>query len=252
MTYIKTTNFILEIAKGNVTKHGIITKFGHNSDVDTGTLPEDIWGQGGLFVAPTAARIHNIVSASTNDTSAGTGARTVLVYGINGSYDRVTETITMNGTSNVATVNSYLHIHLMQVITVGSGGVNAGVITATAQTDATVTCHMDASEGQSSSAIYLVPTGYKAYIQRIRARMNNSTANSSATIGVFTKPFEKSLQLKTKIGINNSGSSFVELDYTDSAPFIIPAKCFIRMIVTGVTNNNTEIQGEYDLILIQD
>lgn len=252
MTYLKTTNFVLELAKGNVPKHSLITKFGHNSDVDTGSVPEDIWGQGGTYVAPTTARVHQLVSTNVNDTSAGTGARTVLVYGIDGSYNRVTETVTMNGTSTVDTVNSYLHIHLMQVITVGSGNVNAGVITATAKVDATVTCQLDTGEGQSSSSIYLVPTGYKAYVQRIRARMNNSTANSSATIGVFTKPFNNSLQLKTKIGINNSGSSFVELDYTDSAPFIVPAKCWIRMIVTGVTNNNTEIQGEYDLILIQD
>lgn len=33
MSYLKTTNFSLEVAKGNVTKHSLITKFGYNGDV---------------------------------------------------------------------------------------------------------------------------------------------------------------------------------------------------------------------------
>lgn len=251
MSYIKTTNFSLEVAKGNVSKHSLITKFGHNPTVNTGTTPEDIWNYGGAYVAPTTARVHAIVSDSANDTSAGTGARTVLIIGINDSYARTTETVTMNGTTPVNTVNSYLHIHLMQVQAVGSGGVNAGNITATAATDATVTCSIDATHGQSESAVYLVPSGYTAYIMRVRARMNNSTANSAAVVGLYTIPFGISLQLKTQIAVNNTGSSFVELDYTSSAPFIVPEKSWIKLRCTSVTNNNTEIQGEYDLILVQ-
>lgn len=251
MAYLQYRDFVLEVAKGNIPKHGVITKFGYNTDVDTGAS-EDVWNQGGLYVAPTTARVHDIASTSVSDTSAGTGARTVLIYGINGSYNRVTETVTMNGGSNVATANSYLHIHLIQVQTVGSGGVNAGKITATAQTDATVTCSIEIGEGQSASTIYLVPTGYTAYIMRTRARMNNATASSSAKVGLYTIPFGLSLQLKTFMGINNSGSSFVELDYTGSSPFIVTEKSWIKMRCISVSNNNTEIEAEYDLILVQD
>lgn len=250
MTYIGTKNYSLEIAKGNVSGSSLITKFGHNVDIDTGAA-EDIWNQGGLYVAPTTARVHNITSTSVNDTSAGTGMRTVLIRGVNGSYVATSETITMNGTSNVATVNSYLHIHLMQSQTAGTSGVNEGTITATAQTDATVTCSMVIGQGQSESAIYLVPTGYTAYIMKLRARMNNSTANSAATVNLYTIPFGLSLQLKTSIGLNNTGSSFVELDYSNSAPFIVPEKSFIKIRCESVTNNNTDVQGEYDLILVQ-
>jgi hypothetical protein len=250
MSYFGPKDFVLEIAKGNVPKHGIITKFGYNADVDTGGA-EDLWGNNGLYVPPTAARIHDIVSTSTSDASGLTGARTILIRGINGSYAKTSETITMNGTTPVATVNSYLHIHLIQVQTVGTALVNVGVITATAQTNATVTCSVRAGYGQSESSVYLVPDGYKGYIMRCRARMNNSTANSSATVGLFTRQFGLGLQLKTQIGINNSGSSFVENDYTGSAPFIIPAKSFVFLRCVSVSNNNTEIEGEYDLIEVQ-
>lgn len=252
MAFLQLRNFVLEIAKGNIPKHSLITKFGHNDDIDTGTTPEDIWNYGGAFVAPTTARVHALVSTSVNDTSAGTGARTVFIRGVNGSYAATTETVTLNGTTPVNTVNSYLHIHLMQVDSSGTGNVNAGEITATAATDATVTCLINTSQGQSESAIYLVPLGYTAYIMRVRARMNCATASSAAEVALYTFPFGKSWQLKTKVGINNSGSSFVELDYTDSAPFIVPEKSWIKLRCESVTNNNTQVDGEYDIILVQD
>lgn len=251
MAYLHYRDFALEVAKGNIPKHGLITKFGHNADIDTG-VDEDVWNQGGTYVAPTVARVHDIVSNAAADTAAGTGARTVLIYGINGSYARTTETVTLNGAVNVPTVNSYLHIHLMQVTSSGTGGVNAGKITATAQTDATVTCSIDAGNGQSESTIYLVPTGYKAYVMRLRSRMNNSTANSAITVALYTYPFGMAWQLKTKMGINNSGTSFAQLDYTGSSPFIVPEKTWIKLRATGATNNNTTVDGEYDLILVQD
>jgi len=130
MSYFQSRNFSLEIAKGNVPKHSLITKFGLNDDVDTGSFPEDLWGVSGVYVQPTAARVHAFVSTSASDTM------TIFIRGINGSYGIQTETITMNGTTPVNTVNSYVHIHLIQ--NTGSAN-NIGVITATAATDGTVT-----------------------------------------------------------------------------------------------------------------
>lgn len=244
-------NYFFEISRGNVSGASTITKFGLNDDVDA-ISAEDIWGTGGVYVAPTAARIHNIASSSASDTAAGTGARTVLLRGIDGSYNAVSETVTLNGVSNVATVNSYFHIHLMQVITGGSGGANAGDITAIAQTDATETCRIPIGLNQSVSSIYMVPVGYKGYIMKCRARMTNGTANSGAIVQLLNKPFGGVFQLKTQMGLNNAGTSFVCLDYTNSTPFIVQAKSLTKLKCSQVTNNNTSVEGEYDLILIQD
>jgi trimeric autotransporter adhesin len=71
----------------------------------------------------------NLVSSSANDTAAGTGARTVKVYGYNGNGDGINETITMAGTSlSSASSNTYYGIWKLEVITVGSGNKNAGYI----------------------------------------------------------------------------------------------------------------------------
>jgi len=243
MAYLKTQNFALEVAKGNVPKHSPITKFGLNDDVDTASTPEDLWGVSGVYVQPTTARVHNFVSTSASDTM------TIFIRGINGSYGIQTETITMNGTTNVPTANSYVHIHLIQ--NTGAAN-NVGVITATAVTDATVTINMAIGANQSVSSIYMVPLGYKAYVMEFRARMGNATANSNATVQLLNKPFGGVFQLKTQIGLNNAGTSFVSLDYSNSAPFILQAKSLTKISCTSVSNNNTTIEGEYDLILVQD
>jgi hypothetical protein len=245
-------DFYLEISKGNVIGSMTITKFGLNSDVDTGTIPEDVWDVGGVNVQPTVARVHNINSTSASDTSAGIGARTILIRGIDDSFNAVSETIILNGTSNVSTVNSYVHIHLMQVLTGGSTGANAGNILATAQVDGTVTCQISIGINQSASSLYMIPVGYKGYLIKCRARMGNSTANSESTVGLYNKPFGGVFQLKTQMGLNNSGNSHVLLDYSHSAPFILQGKSMTKLMCTNVSNNNTNITGEYDLILIAD
>lgn len=246
------SNWALETARGNISGTSLITKYGYNADVDLGTLPEDVWSQGGVYVPPTTARLHNLASSSANDTSAGTGARTVLIRGIDGSYNAVSETIILNGVSNVSTVNSYVHIHLMQVQTAGSGGANAGILTLTAVTDATVTISMIAGDNQSSSSIYMIPVGYKGYIMKIRARTSIGTASNTADIALKVMPFGGVFQLKTVLSVTSTGSSNVENDYTNSTPFIVQAKSMVKMQVLSVSSNNTPVSGEYDLILVQD
>jgi hypothetical protein len=58
MSYISNKDFLIEVAKGNVAGHAIVNKFGRNPDVDTGTDPEDVWTQGGVWAAPTNDGAH--------------------------------------------------------------------------------------------------------------------------------------------------------------------------------------------------
>lgn len=73
----------------------------------------------------------SISSSSANDSSAGTGARTVMIT----YYDQTGagpyyETITMNGTTAVNTVATDIcFVEKMEMVTVGTGGTNAGTIT---------------------------------------------------------------------------------------------------------------------------
>lgn len=250
MAYLRDLDVYLEIVRNAkyAGKDAYDYSFwGVNPDIDTGSVPEDVWKQGGVFVPPTTYRVHNLASSAAADTSAGTGARTVLVTGVT-SNGIESETVTMNGASNVATVKSYSDLW-MEVATVGSGGVNAGNITATAQTDSTITATILASNGNiTKKAIRLVPPGYKAYVFNFSAGMYQATASSYAD--VYLKVSESGVWHDVAYhSLSNSGSSFEESWF--KLPIEYSAGTWIKAQCTYVSNSNTLIQARSNILLIE-
>lgn len=66
------TDFMLEVAAGNVPGNKSVNKFGRSTNVDN-DVATDIWDRANathdqdIWIAPTQARIHNIASTSAND-----------------------------------------------------------------------------------------------------------------------------------------------------------------------------------------
>lgn len=159
-----------------------VNTFGRRTTVNTSHGIVDVWkGATGTWVPPTQARKHNIASASANDTAAGTGARTVKVRGLKTWADaESSEVVTMNGTSNVETANAYVMINGLEVLTAGSSKTNAGAITATAQTDSTVTAIIAAGSGadeenEATAAILGIPSTQDFYLLSFWASLTGST-----------------------------------------------------------------------------
>lgn len=156
---------VLSAIDAAVTTSTRVFKFGRALDCDS-AIPTDVWdGADGvtstdIWVPPTAARIHNIVSTAAADADpAGTGLRTLRVSGLTSwAASEVSEDVVMNGVGPVATVNAYVVIHRMRGLTFGSGQTNAGIITATAAADATITAAIQAGQSQTQMAIYAVPS----------------------------------------------------------------------------------------------
>lgn len=181
-------DFWLEVAKGNVAGHFPVNKYGGNTEIATGTTA-DIWSRGAvggtlIWVAPTAARTHTIASTDANDTTGGTGARTVQVYGLTDWNTHETSEIVTMDTATPPTTGAFVIIHRMRVLTTGSGSLrNIGLITATATTDGTVTAEIPIGEGQTLMAIYGVPSTETLYLNDISAEMGK-TAGGTATASV--------------------------------------------------------------------
>jgi len=85
-----------------------INTFGFNPDVDTSSLPEDLWRASAVYVFPPSAAVLRLVSDSANDTLAGTGARTAEILGLDANYMLQSETVNMAGLTQVLTTNLYL------------------------------------------------------------------------------------------------------------------------------------------------
>jgi hypothetical protein len=226
-----------------------VNKFGRNPDIDA-AAEEDVWGGGGTWTAPTTARIHDLTSANTNDTAAGSGARAVLVEGLDANWHYQTEIVVMNGTSNVETASTYRRIYMMTVQSLnGGGGTNAGNITATAQTDSTVTAIILAGNAHTHMAIYTVAEGTHGYITNYYAGMNKNNSNGTADTFLFVREAEVPgpWVLQHIMGLAAGGSSY--FIHTFDPYFELPEKYDVKIRV-GVSANNTDISAGFDIISI--
>lgn len=166
------TNDALLIAMGAYDGYIGVNKFGTNPDV--GTSFEHVWGQGGTHVELPAPTTVEIASTDANDTAAGTGARTVVIAGLDENHDRYQETVSLAGQTPVLTTGQFSHIYRLWVNSAGTGLTNAGIVrvaddsTAWASgvpsTTAAIQSVLLAGYGQSQTARYVIPRGYTAYI----------------------------------------------------------------------------------------
>ena len=69
-----------------------------------------------------------IASTSTNDNPSGSGARTILINGLDSNYDEMSEVVTLNGLLEVNSTKQFLRVQSAVVMSSGSTGWNEGTI----------------------------------------------------------------------------------------------------------------------------
>ncbi len=228
-----------------------VNRFGRNNKVDPTTLPETVWQQGGVWVPPTAARVHSVVSTSASDSSAGIGARTVRVTGLDTNYVEQSETITLNGLTPVLTTLPYRFIDgTTTIMTAGSTGTTAGDLIFTAQVDATVSARILAGTSAVQSGVYIVPAGFTAYLIQWRAEVQQATSSAQADIDIETKAFGTTVYRTLDTAALFTGGTTSRSEY-----FVMPPrlneKDIIRVSVPRVDTANTRISSFFSLYLLR-
>lgn len=171
----------------------IINIQGINEDVDLAAA-EDVCEAGGTYaglpVIPTqAGEALNVVSGSANDTSAGTGARTIRVEGLDANGSWAEENITLNGTTPVVTTSTWLRVIRAYIVTAGSGATNAGAITIKHNTTtANVFSVIKAGRGQAANAVFTVPTGKTARLTSWSVQGYGLTTANEVTAELLVRP----------------------------------------------------------------
>ncbi len=234
----------LGYSKGVAAVHG----YGRNADVDAA---EDIIDVGGDFVGfpLTAAETLRVVSSSASDAAAGVGARTILIEGLDGNYVAQSETLTLNGTSNVDTILTWLRVFRVTVATAGSSLTNVGTITVNhTTTTANIFCKVVAGMGQSEIAVYTVPAGKTLYLTDYEAEMHENTANTGV-IGIFSRPYLAAapanlMQLQFKVSTSAPAQRCV------TGGFLFAAKTDLKFRALSVTNANSIISVRWNGFLI--
>ncbi len=236
------------IAAGLISGVSIVNKFGRNPDVDSGSVPEDVWGGGGVYPFLSSAETITAVSDSALDTSAGAGARTIEVQGLDSNYELQTEDVILNGTTAVTLASQYLRIFRSRVLTAGTGEVNAGTITiaGTTQTQAVVSI----GQGQTLMAIYTVPAGKTAYLKKIYSSLLrfDSVQETAIKFLLQVRPHGGAWNVKHTWGSKTDGDGSYNRDWLGG--LVISEKADIRVRVEYSSSNNADVSSGFGLLLV--
>lgn len=239
---LPTSEFLVSVGFGIVPSYRRVTALGLNPDIDAASIaaPADIWTGGGVYPWMTGATSLEAVSDNVADASAGTGARTIRVNGLNTAFEEIAETVTMNGTTPVALVNQYYRINSVLTMLVGSGGVNAGAITIRNVGAGVARAIVPAGYGITKQSQFTVPAGYTLQVTSLLFSINQPTSQRDAVITTYVKNDGQSYRLPLEVSVD--GQPYRH----DGLPGIsVPEKADFGLRCTYVSTTNTNITGAW-------
>lgn len=199
---------------------------------------------------PASAIPMELVSDAITDNSAGIGARTVKVYGLDTDFNEQSETVIMDGTTPVDLVNLYIRINAMHVLTNGViGGTADGLISLKADGAGTEYIRISAGGNMSRQCHFTIPNDAFGYINGWSAGLKS---NNTDTIGVAilratvewgSRELQAGVFLFQDIILGES-PSIPKI----TNPIVLPAKCDVKISVQKVTGaGDLSASGSIDL-----
>lgn len=240
--------FELQVSRNQIMGHRVVNVFGYNADVDTAL--ETVWPQGGVLTRPAAALAMTVSSSSTDDAAAGTGARTVVIQGLDANYNEVSETVTLNGQTAVTMATEMIRVNYMFVASAGSGNTAAGTIyvgTGTVTTGVPATIYNMIALGYNTSLTgsYTVPAGHTGYVVSglFTAGQLSGTQAVTGELALINSDLIKRV---VAISTLNNGVASYPFDY----PVPVPQKTTAEALAIGVGSNNL-VSAKIQMVLIK-
>jgi hypothetical protein len=215
--------YLYDVAEGKVPSHWGFRAHGFNSDVDA--AEETVWNVGGEYIFPTSACQMEVVSTNASDTTAGEGAITVMVHYLDTNYREESATVTMNGTTPVATsATDIMRINSFYIDTAGYRHYAKGNIDIRHVNNEPIYARIPAGGASEHQAVWTVPSGTSGYITRWGGGVGHQTGGRmarfclKATCDNDDPPIYRSYIFDTKDMVVTQDSSF-------QVPFTLPIKC---------------------------
>lgn len=239
----------LAISRGHSQGYRTLYKFGYNPDVDT--QEETVWGNSGDYVWLDSAVTMFVSSTSADDTGTGTGARTILIQGLDEDYNEIEETITLNGQTQVATQLSYLRIYRSfvtlagsdegtnGVIYIGSSGATGGVPNTTVYASVSI-------GNQTQIAAYTVPAGYTLYIDEINFTAAVSQAQKLVRCKFNSRDYESNVFRTRFVQVIQSNQLIQSFKYPQGFAEKTDLECRV-----STDTSNTAIGASFQGVLIK-
>jgi hypothetical protein len=203
------------------------------------------------FIPVTTADQLDIVSTSANDTSAGTGTRTVEVTYLDASGNIQITTVTLNGTTAVPLTGiAATAILWMEAVTGGALEVSQGTISLRkVGAPTTIYEQIVAGGNKSMSGRFRVPTGYTAYLVAWDGFAINQTMDIRlrATVKTLDRTVSTRYVFQDNMFLATSSNS------TRPMPFLkYPAGATIKISAqAGATGGTPRCDASFTVIIIQ-
>jgi len=236
--------FYLAVQQGKVPGYSMVNKFGYNDSIGSGAF-ETIWETGNDYPWQSSAVTVDVVSDDTNDDVAGTGARTLRIQGLDGSYNFAEETVDMDGTTTVTTTQTFLRVFRMSVETAGTSGNNEGTITVTYTGGSDVAATISPGNGQTLMCLYTIPAGYTGYLLSIDVSSGKDQEMDFKFIQRDNSVANAAFQTKQFLNVRGGQTTVIF-----NAINIIPQKSDIY--VSAISSSTSSASASFDLLLVQD
>lgn len=149
--------FDLQVARGQIDGHSTVNIYGYQPAVATTFIP--VWENATDYTFPVSA-ITMYISGTAGDTAK------ITIVGLDANYAIISEVVTMDGATPVATTKQYLRINSM-FVSAGSATNPAGIVYLKNQAGNVTYAQINAGVGRTQAAIYTVPAGFTYFLQRV-------------------------------------------------------------------------------------
>ena len=160
-------DFLNDVSRGKVGDMRAVVIEGHNITLDTADGDADLWGCGGNLSYLTVAETLDVVSTDANDTSAGTGARGIVILGVDASFNPISDVVILDGLTPVESNVAFYRITGVFVTSAGSSLTNEGVINLTSSISASIQCCIDIGYSTGVQGFFTLAAGTKGIVKQV-------------------------------------------------------------------------------------
>ena len=244
-------DFYLEVAKGNITGHSSINKFGANGAVGTSST-ETVWDGSSLYTFPTTADITHLRQATDQATMRG---EDVEIQGLADDYSLVVQTVTLDAsdtTTAVALGTALRRVFRMKVLSAVVTTQNVELRNVGGGTTYSV---IVAGNNQTQMAVYTVPSGSSGYVDNYWCSLDKAGGGGDPDVhmSVWNRDNTNGYapQLKHELGLDANATSYFQHFFTPPLKLLEKTDIWINCENLSSTAA-ADVTAGFDIILVAD
>lgn len=254
----------LAISQGNVNGTSFVHKFGESPDFDQSDGEVTMWdGANDSLFGGSPPMVYTFSSSDDigiiSSSDAGDN-QTIEMQGLDGDFNIVTQTITLNGQTDVdISLTGVDLIRAFRLKNTGSTDI-AGVVylrtNGSAQTNGvpnvanTVRSIINNGNNQTLMAVYTVPNGTTGYMRSWYAATAGAKKESEYKIKIKSRAFGGVFQVKHSSAISDQGTSKDNHPYIEPEVFVAKTDIIMTVEMLKNTGINANISGGFDIVIV--